>query len=55
MGAQLSNLTFIMELALETNLAVAANFLKGQHRELRQVARDRQYVKQIELQPKMPD
>ena len=38
MGAQLSNLTFILEFALMTNQGVAAKFLTEQNRELQQIA-----------------
>ena len=53
-GAQLPNLTFIIELALVPKLEVAAKSLTEQNRDLQQIARRRQNIKQIEPQVKQP-
>ena len=55
MSAQLSNLSCAMDQALKTNQDVAAKFLTGQHRELQQIARSRQDMKQIEPRLRQPD
>ena len=49
------NLPFIMELALRANEEVAAKLPTEQNRELKQIARGRQDVKQIEAQLRQPD
>ena len=50
----MSNLTFVIEQALKTNQEVAAKFLTEQNRELQQIARGRQDMKQKESQPRQP-
>ena len=55
MGAQLPNVTFLMELAPKANQEAAANFSTEQSRELQQIARRRQDTKQIECQLRQPD
>ena len=54
-GAQLPNLTFIIELALVPKTEVAEKNLTEQNRDLQQIARRRQNIKQIESQVKQPD
>ena len=54
MGAQLSNLTFFMELALKTDLEAAGFFLTEQGSELKQIGRGCQDIKQIEAQLRQP-
>ena len=55
MGVQLSNLTFLTELAPEANQEAAANFSTEQSRELQQIARRREDIKQIQCQLRQPD
>ena len=55
MGVQLSNLTFLMELAPKANQEAAANFSTEQSHELQRIARRRQEIKQIECQLRQPD
>ena len=55
MGVQLSNLTFLMELAPKANQEAAANFSTEQSHELQRIARRRQESKQIECQLRQPD
>ena len=55
MGAQLSNLTLLMELAPKANQEAAASFSTEQSRELQQIARRRQDIKQRECQLRQPD
>ena len=55
MGATSPNFSFCIGLALRADQEMAAKFLAEQNRELRQIARGCQDIRQVESRPRQPD